>query len=116
MQAIVSHIKDGQFRNDATDCSLGSKGQRALFNNLWLPILKLECHRYFGQVLHGHQDSWSFAGCQIHGPTHSLQHLPRNRPTGQIPLSTHLHPTQNGQIQVATNIVKFARLPVDHGK
>mmetsp|Transcript_48701 Transcript_48701/g.115947 ORF Transcript_48701/g.115947 Transcript_48701/m.115947 type:complete len:336 (-) Transcript_48701:360-1367(-) len=46
-------------------------------------------------------------GHEVHGSSHALDHLPRNDPVGEVPVSRHLHGAQDGDIHLG---------PPDHTK
>src|SRR5690606_23795389 len=88
----------GEVGDDPGDHTQACERQFALLENLRAAVL--------GVVLHQHHDALD-AGDQIHRAAHTLDHLARDHPVGQITRLRHLHRTQNRQVDMSAT---------DHGE
>ena len=91
------NIEYSKLCDDPVDASLSRKRQGALVQDLVLSL---------GRVLHGDDDPGSGRN-KIHGTAHSLDHLSRDDPVGEIAILSHLQGTEDREIHVPT---------ADHGK
>jgi hypothetical protein len=97
-KSIGGHVEPAQFGNDVMNDAFPCKRQRALLDDLEGSI--------FGIMFHRHDDA-SGAGDKIHRASHTLHHLPRNRPIGKVALPRNLHGAQDAHIHMPA---------ADHGK
>src|SRR5215217_1892471 len=93
-EPIGGDIKDADVGDDPLHHSPAGVGQAALVNDLVRTVP--------GHVLHDHDHSLG-AVHQVHGAAHAFDHLPGNRPVGDVTLLGYLHGAQDGDVDLAAS-------------
>jgi hypothetical protein len=97
-KSLGRHVEPTQFGNDVVHDAFPCERQRALLDDLEGAVFRI--------VLHC-DDHVSGARDKIHRATHTLHHLPGNRPVGKVAVAGNLHSSQDAHVHVPT---------ADHGE